>query len=208
MTEVKQRSTINVVAKVLSDMFRPTYFPMLGFVLLLIFTYLSMLPWQLKLSLLAMVYMMTIFLPAIGVYTYRRINHLTPQELQLHHNRMVPYMLHIICYCILLYVMNDIHAPVFISGIIVISLLVQCICTVITLWWKISIHSAGMGAIIGALVAYSIIFQFNPVWWLCAAILVSGLVNSSRMLLRQHTLGQVMGGTFVGFLCGLTALFL
>ena len=69
-------------------------------------------------------------------------------------------------------------------------------------------HSAGVGAIIGALIAYSAIFQFNPVWWLCLAILVSGLVNSSRMYLRQHTLWQVLGGTLVGFVCGLVGLFI
>ena len=68
-------------------------------------------------------------------------------------------------------------------------------------------HSAGAGAIIGALVVYASLFHFNPVWWLCAAILVSGLVNSSRMLLRQHTLWQVLGGTLVGFLCGYVGIF-
>jgi membrane-associated phospholipid phosphatase len=46
------------------------------------------------------------------------------------------------------------------------------------------------------------IFKFNPVWWLCVAILVAGLVMSSRMFLRQHTLAQVLCGTLVGILCG------
>lgn len=206
--KARERATINVVAKALSDVFRPSYFPLLGFVLLFLFTYLSLLPWQLKLLLLVLVYVMTLFLPAVGVYMYRRVHKLSLQDLQLRRNRLVPYVLHIVCYCLLLYFLNNIQAPSFVSGIIVISLLVQCVCTVTNLWWKISVHSAGMGAIIGALVSYSFIFHFNPVWWLCLALLFSGLVNSSRMLLRQHTLWQVLGGTLVGFLCGLVGLFI
>lgn len=206
--KVKERTSINVVAKVLSDIFRPSYYPLLGFAILLMFTYLSLLPWQLRIGLLFLVYMLTIVVPAMGVYVYRKTCKLTRQELLLRHNRLIPYFLHIICYGMLLRFLYNIHAPTFMGGIIIISLLVQCVCTIITFWWKISMHSAGMGAIIGALVAYASIFNFNPVWWLCAAILISGLVNSSRMLLRQHTLWQVLGGTVVGFLCGLGGIFL
>ncbi len=208
MFKAKERTAINVVAKTLSDMFRPSRYPLLGFVLLLLFTYLSMLPWNFRLGLLFLVFMLTLFIPAMGVFAYRSICHLTPQDLLLRHNRMVPYIIHIICYGVLLYFLRSIHAPTFMGGIVVISLLVQFACTIINLWWKISMHSAGAGAIIGAIVAYSSIFHFYPIWWLCLAILVSGLVNSSRMLLRQHTLWQVLGGTLVGFICGLFGLFI
>ena len=205
---LREHASVSVMARAMSNVFRPSYFPMLGFVLLLMFTYLSQLSWQLKAALLSLVYVMTLFLPAIGVYAYRRMRGLTVQELSLRANRLVPYLMYIICYGMLLRFLYSIHAPVFMGGIIVISLLVQCVCTVVTLWWKVSMHSAGVGAIIGALVAYSSIFHFNPVWWLCVAILVSGIVNTSRMFLRQHTLWQVLGGTLIGFLCGLAGLFI
>ena len=204
--KVKERASINVIAKALSDVFRPSYYPLLGFVILLTLTYLSLLPWTWRIGLLILVYLMTLFLPAMGVYIYCRMRRISRQDLRLRHNRLVPYLLHIICYGVVLRFLNSIHAPTFVGGIIVISLLVQCACTVINLWWKISMHSAGVGAIMGALVTYAYIFNFNPVWWLCLTIFVSGLVNSSRMLLRQHTLGQVLGGTLVGFLCGLVGL--
>lgn len=200
---VKKRERIHVVARALSAVFRPTYYPLMGMCILLLFSYLSLFPWAWKVGVLALVYFWTILLPAIGVYFHRRAAHLSEQDLLLHRNRIVPYVLHIVSYGFLWYLLYSVHAPSFVKALIVISLLVQCVCTVITVWWKISMHSAGVGAIIGALVVYSAIFQFNPVWWLCLAILVSGLVNSSRMLLRQHTLGQVMGGTLVGFLCSI-----
>ena len=59
-----------------------------------------------------------------------------------------------------------------------------------------SLDGAGM-------VAYAAIFGFNPIWWLSLAILVSGCVMTSRMILRQHTLWQVLGGTLIGIVCGI-----
>ncbi len=206
--KVNEQKIIIRSAKVLSDVFRPSYFPLLGFVIMFLFTYLSQLPLWYKLSFLAIVYVVIILLPKAAIFLYRKAYGLTPQDLLFHRHRLVPYIVHIICYGVMLKMLHDFHSPTFMSSIIVVSLLVQCVCTVITLWWKISIHSAGVGAIIGTLIAYASVFNFNPVWWLCIAVLISGLVNSSRMLLRQHTLGQVMGGTVIGFLCGLIGLFI
>ena len=206
--KTRERTNIIKMSRMLSDIFRPTYFPMVGFAILLMFTYLSLLSWQWKVCMLLLVYTLTIVLPSVGIYVYRTVHKLTQHDLQFRHNRIVPYCLHLISYWVLLSILDVLRAPSFIGGIVVISLLVQLSCTIITLWWKISMHSAGVGAIIGALIAYSAIFQFNPVWWLCLAILVSGLVNSSRMYLRQHTLWQVLGGTLVGFVCGLVGLFI
>ena len=58
------------------------------------------------------------------------------------------------------------------------------------------------GAMNGALLAFSIIFNFNPLWWLCLTLLIAGMVGSSRIILRQHSLREVNWGAVVGFLCG------
>ncbi|WP_455072680.1 phosphatase PAP2 family protein, partial [Prevotella melaninogenica] len=44
-------------------------------------------------------------------------------------------------------------------------------------------------------------FNFNPMWWLCLTLIVSGFVGSSRMILRQHSLEQVASGFFLGIIC-------
>lgn len=205
--KVKERATILVAARLLSDVFRPSYYPLMGFAILLMFTYLSQLPWAFKVGILIIVYLFTHFIPMVGVYAFRQSRSLTRHQLLVRHNRIVPYLLHFVSYVMLYHMLSSIQSPSFVKAIVVISLLVQICCIIITLFWNISMHSAGAGAIIGALVVYASLFHFNPVWWLCAAILVSGLVNSSRMLLRQHTLWQVLGGTLVGFLCGYVGIF-
>lgn len=91
--------------------------------------------------------------------------------------------------------------PHFMSSIIVAALLVQIVCALINLWWKISTHTAAIGGVGGALFAFAYYMGFNPVWWLCLVFIIAGVLGSCRMILRQHSLSQVVVGFWVGFFC-------
>lgn len=191
------------IARLLSSIFRPMYYPTVGFVILLTCTYLSLLPWSFKLLVLGMVYVCTVSIPALGVRVYCRVSGHSMQELRHQHRRVVPYIIHLVCYNCLMYLMSAMHLPRFMVSIIIVSLMIQVACVLINVKYKISMHSAGSGGVIGAIVAYASIFGVNPIWWLSAAILLSGCVMTSRMVLRQHTLGQVLCGTLLGVACGI-----
>ena len=60
---------------------------------------------------------------------------------------------------------------------------------------------AAIGGLVGALLVFSQIFIFNPIYPLCLILIVAGLLGSSRIILRQHTLPQVVGGFLIGTLC-------
>ena len=205
----KPRSfSVLTCARAISWIFRPSYYPTVGFVVLLTMTYLSLLPWMFKLWLLALVYLFTVFFPWVGVTLYRKMHGWTMMELRRRHRRFVPYILHIVSYVCCFYIIENMHMPTFAGALIVASLLLQCGCVVINVWWKISMHSAAAGAAIGALVAYGLLLNYNPTWWLCLLLLLSGGVMSSRMILRQHSLAQVMAGFLFGILCGYTGIML
>jgi len=178
------------------------YYPTVGTIILLTFTYMSMFPWVFRLLVLAIVYFFTVFLPVGITYVFRRLQGWRLQELRERHKRFVPYSIHFLCYLCCMYLLDSMHMPRFLTAILFVSWLVQMCCIIINMFWKVSMHSAGSGAVIGALVAYSGIFGFNPVWWLCGTILLSGCVMTSRMVLLQHSLAQVLVGTLVGTLCG------
>ena len=192
-----------LLARFFSTIFRPSYYPTVGMFILLSFTYLNLFPWVFKLWVLSLVFLFTFCMPALGTFIYRRLHKWSAQELRKRHKRAVPYIINICCYLCLMHVFHATHMPHFLMAIVGISLLIQCTCIVVNLWRKVSMHSAGSGGVIGALVAYAAIFGFNPVWWLSLAILVSGCVMTSRMVLRQHTLAQVLGGTLIGIACGI-----
>ena len=92
------------------------------------------------------------------------------------------------------------------GSIVVAALVVQMVCAIVNVWWKVSTHTAAIGGVAGALFAFAEYFGFNPIWWLCLVFIIAGLVGSSRMILRQHTLGQVVGGFWIGFVCAAIAI--
>ena len=187
---------------------RPYYMPVVGFLALFTFTYLSLLPLFYKLLVLSMVWIFTIALPRLCVFVWRKLNGWAPMQLRLRERRAVPYVMFMLSYTACLHLMFRLHLPHYMCGILVAALLVQAVCIVVNIWWKISMHCAGAGAIIGALLAYSVLFVFNPVGWLCVLVLFSGAVGTARMLLRQHSLAQVVTGSLVGTACGLAGILL
>lgn len=191
-----------VVARLLSALSRPMYYSLVGFVILFTVTYMQIFPWQYKLWVLCSTYIFTIGLPVLGIYLYKRFSGLTAYQLRHRKTRFWPYVISLSCYATYLKIMHAMHLPRFMCGIVLGALFIQGVCLLLNLRWKVSMHAAGAGGIIGALAAYSGIFSFNPVWWLCGAFILDGMVMTSRMILRQHSLLQVWTGTIVGIFFG------
>lgn len=187
-------------AKILSAVFMPLYLPLVGMTLLFVFTYLSILPLRYKLIILGVVYLLTILLPRQLIRLYTHYMGIHPIHLLQREQRAVPYTITLACYLLCYYVMTMAHLPHLITGVAMAALAIEAVCAALNSFFKISTHTAGIGGVAGALQAFSMIFGFNPVWWLCVTLIVAGLVGTSRMVLRQHTLGQVTSGFMVGLL--------
>lgn len=195
-------------AKVLSVLFTPFYLPILGLLILFIFSYLSLLPLTYKLFLLLMFYLFTVFLPTALIRFYRRYQGWTLIELGSRERRAIPYVISIFSYLLCYYIMAATHVPHFMGSILIAALVIQVACAIINLFIKISTHTAAIGGITGALLAFSVIFSFNPVWWLCIVLLLAGMVGTSRMILRQHSLRQVVLGYLAGVACSFVSVLL
>ena len=189
-----------------SAIFTPFSIPFLAFLILFLFSYLSIMPIQYKLIVLGIVYCFTIMIPVLAIFIFKKINGFSAQELGERKKRYVPFFLTITSYVFCLLMMNRLNIPWYMSGIILAALIMMVICIVVNLKWKLSEHMAGAGAVIGGLVAFSALFGYNPVWWLCLFILVAGVLGTARIILGHHTLGEVMGGFAVGFICSLMVL--
>lgn len=197
-----RRGRLFVLSRIISAVFTPFMVPFVAFVLLFCFTYLRIMPLQYKVTVLAMIYCFTILLPMLAIYLFQKINGWGIRELGVRERRFIPYGLTILSYIGCLLTMFRIHLPRYMCGIVMATLLCMVICTLINLKWKISTHMASCGMMVGGLLSYSFIFQFNPVSWLCVFILLAGMLGSARIIVRQHTLGEVGGGFLVGLLCG------
>lgn len=198
--------TLIRTARVISALFTPFSIPFLAFLVLFIFSYLRIMPLQYKLIVLAVVYCFTILMPTLTIFLFRKINGFGPEALAERKRRFVPFILTITSYAFCLLMMHRLNIPWYMTGIILAALLMMIICVIINLRWKLSEHMAGVGAVIGGLVAFSALFGYNPVWWLCIFILLAGVLGTSRIILQHHTLGEVTGGFAVGLICSLLVL--
>nr|WP_287856934.1 phosphatase PAP2 family protein [Prevotella sp.] len=199
---MKEKNII-LAARIMSMIFTPFYLPLVGLVALFLFSYMSLLPLAYKLPMLLTVYISTILMPSLLIHLYRRFQGWTSKELGRKERRIVPYLISILCYFGCFFLMEYRNTPRVISIILVAALVIQMVCALINVWWKISTHTAGIGGLAGGLVVYSIAFSFNPIWWLAFVILLAGMVGTARMILRQHTLAQVVAGFLVGVVCAL-----
>ena len=203
---MRKEKQMILAARIVSMLFTPFYLPIVGLIALFLFSYLSIFPMAYKLQVLLMTYLFTILLPTVMIHLYRRYQGWNLIELGQRERRMVPYIISIVCYFSCIYLMERLHMPHFIGSIIIAALLVQIVCAIINVWWKISTHTAAIGGVGGALFAFAEYLGFNPVWWLCLVFFVAGLLGTSRMILRQHNLSQVVAGFWVGFVCAAVAI--
>ena len=199
---MKEKNII-LTARIMSMLFTPFYLPLVGLVALFLFSYMSLLPLAYKLPMLLTVYLFTILLPSVLIHLYRLCQGWTSHELGRKERRLVPYIISIVCYFACFFWMEYRNTPRVISIIVVVALTIQMICALINIWWKISTHTAAIGGVAGGLVSYSIAFSFNPLWWLCFVLILAGAVGTARMILRQHSLSQVVGGFLVGAACAI-----
>lgn len=193
-----------LASRVISSIISPFYLPVFGMIVLFMFTYLGMLDTWIKLRVLFIVYIFTVAIPTYLIRLYHYYHGWTPIQIGSKERRMVPYVIAIVFYFICYYILNLLHMPHFIGTVIVAALVLQVVCALVNLRWKVSTHSAAIGGVIGALIAFSFLFTFNPTWWLFFLFFMAGLVGTSRMILRQHTLIEVS----MGFLIGIVVAFL
>ncbi len=198
-----REKNIIYLARFVSLLFTPFYLPLFGLIVLFTLSYLALLPLAYRLQILGIVYCFTILLPTFLIHFYRRYQGWTLIELGQRERRAVPYLISILCYMACTWLLSTWHVFHFVNSILMAALLVQMVCALINSWWKISTHSAAIGGVAGALSVFAEIFVFNPVWWLCLVLFVAGILGSSRIILRQHSLAQVVAGFFVGLVCSI-----
>lgn len=195
---------MKIFARICSTIFHPLLVSVVGIFLSLYFSYMSMLGINYILNVSLMVTLFTIALPSFGVLMLYKTRCITSVGLVRREERTLPYILFFICYVFatiyLIYInLKGIQLGFFIGGLI--ALIVDLI---VNRWWKISVHMTAIGALTGLIFVMSytqyIMYTEAIPYLQIAAILASGAVGTSRIILRRHTIGQVCCGFINGFL--------
>lgn len=94
----RPKGALFTTARIISMVFTPFMVPFVAFCLLFFFTYLSIMPFQYKLTILGLVYCFTILMPMLGIYLFQKINGWTLRELGHREKRFIPYGMTILSY--------------------------------------------------------------------------------------------------------------
>lgn len=130
------------------------------------------------------------FGPMVYVLVGVRIGKFTDADVSVRSQRFGPFLFGIISALIGLAVLFFTHGPKNLQTLLLITVISGIVMFVITLWWKISIHASSLAAAATLLTAL-----YGSILLIAFVLLIA--VCWSRVVLRRHTLGQVIAGSLV-----------
>lgn len=195
------------VSKVITFLLNPLIIPLVAFVALFYGTYLRIFTSsQYKFIVIGMIFCFTALLPSFILYVYAQIQKVPYRQLTEQKRRFIPYLLTITSFLFCTIITYRLKLPIYMTGVVIAPLITIILFAIANFKWRLSIHTGGMGVIVGYLVSFSAIFGYNPIVWLCVFIIVAGLVGTARIILSGHTLNSVLAGFTIGLVCTILVL--
>ena len=200
------RSIANLISLIIHPLLLATYlfsaFILIDPMLALPPGYNSLAQWLIVL----VVWLTTCAIPALSLALLKFTGKISSLRLQNRKERLLPFFYITIFYGFTAYYFSqELLVTQLTSGIFILTALITLIAAIITFFWKISVHSLGMGGIVGILFIIRVMMPESQVSYLLfAAIIISGLVLSARLKMQVHTPSQV----YTGFVLGLFVSFM
>jgi hypothetical protein len=187
-------------AKIISIIFHPLLMPVYGMVIIFSApTLFGYLPFNVKKLLLLIILVNNVLLPLslMPFFIHRKI--ISSWALNERKERNIPLIITSLLYATTSYIIFRFPIPLFLKSFIFATASLSVLVSLINLYWKISLHSVGAGALIGLVFLLSLKMLTSLEWYLISAILIAGLVLSSRLKLNNHNPVQVWIGLLTGF---------
>ena len=152
------------------------------------------------------VFIMTAFFPAFAIFLMGRLQMIESIFLRKERDRIGPYVITMIFYWWMWYLSRYfLDQPVvlkfFYFGIFITTILGL----ILNSFTKISMHAMGVGGVFIFVILTCIHYQFHLGTDIAVVTLITGLVCTSRLLLKHHTNFEIYLGLFVGVLSQLIA---
>jgi len=199
MTIGKTLSIDDRLAQIISGVFHPLLMPFYG--LLIIFNAPALygyLPLQVKRIMFFIILVENILIPVMLITYLKFRNIITTWTMDSRKERIMPLIMTSFFYVFTVYLTYRFHIPFFIKSFIICLAVLAVALTIISFWYKISIHATAAGALTALVLVLSLRMQAPLAWLMIIVILASGLVMSSRLWLGSHTAGQVWSGFLLG----------
>ncbi len=188
-------------AKIISYLFHPLFVPvyMLGITLFLPVYALNRYGTELKMYMLAFIFLLDVLLPLISLSFMKRYKIIGSMQLENARERTIPYVLMFFLYSLTAWSLGDMAGmhPI-IPIAFVMSALIIVVVNFANRYFKVSAHSAAMAAATTWFYLIFKAFAIDTSLLLMIAVVLTGLVMSSRLAMGAHSPREVYWGAAIG----------
>lgn len=193
------------IANTLSWVLHPFLLPVYLMAVLLTMTTFAHYSTQVKFYLMWVVVLYAIVIPFLALGVLHSLGRISSFKVDNRRERWLPLAVGIVCYILCAITFAKIPSAIFLRKFMVAAACCEAMCLVVSLWWKISLHLTGMGAVVALLVVMNIVGVGNMLIPLMVAILAAGALASARLYLGYHNGTQVLAGFCGGFVVAMLA---
>jgi hypothetical protein len=158
-------------------------------------------------KLMLLIFIITFMLPLVVVTILKNIGLISSLVMVERKERLGPFTFLACWYVFITFLLYSHYHIAFYDNLMKFMLIINAliiISTVITLFYKVSIHSVGMWGYVGMVMALCFLLEdIALIYALPAFVLLAGVVMSARLQLRAHNFSEVLAGSIVGFAVGL-----
>jgi len=194
------------IAQAISVVFHPLLIPtyLLLLVLNLDIYFSLMIPFKGKVLMTALVFLTTAVLPSFLIMIYYRMGWIKSVYLEERKDRMLPLFTAGLMYLVAAFMLRNLQIGsaffFLLLGAAVITILVM----LVTNFWKISVHAASAGGMLGAMVSVVMKYGVDMIFMVYLITLLGGIIGYARLKLKAHHPAQV----YVGYVAGFISMFL
>ncbi len=193
-----------VFGQLFSYIFHPLFIPLYVtcFLAFIHPSYFSGFSVQAKEKLLLLVAINAVGFPAITVLLLKGLGFIDSIFLKTQKDRIIPYIASMTFFFWTQYVLREQHyvpriLVAFMFGVFISS----SAALIANIYYKISMHAIGMGGLSGLMLVIMYQNTMLMTWPLSLAILLSGIVCTSRMIVSDHRPKEIYAGLLVGLIC-------
>jgi hypothetical protein len=199
---------VKKAAQVVSVVFHPLLMTTYLFVVISLYLPAVLLPARASLWLVFLVFLMTFLLPSLNFLFFRFSGTIKNLAMAERKDRILPFIFISILYCIVTYMFYwKFPIPNLLKFMLIITVMVIA-CAIVTLFYKVSVHSVAIWGILGILVPLNQASEGMLLFPLATGLVVAGVVMSARLLLNAHMPREVMIGGVMGFGIGFAGMLL
>lgn len=195
------RNTSLIISYTLHPLFMPS---LVLFIMLAFNISLSMLlPWNMKLMLTLMSVVITMIIPFLIILLMHKLGLISSLYMDIREERAFPLLVMAVFYYLSYYLIKGIHLPMIYSMYMLGASALIIILMVWNFFMKISLHTAGMGAVTGFLAGLVIHYAVDLIPLVIIALLLSGILGAARLKLNTHQPSEI----YLGWLAGAAVMF-